>query len=260
VYRYLIETKGCDVNAKDEYNDTPLHYALRYFNPHNGEITVLMYLLNQKGINVNIKGQYDNTILHTACENINTLPLEIFKVLIETLCCDSNVLERYDYTPVHLAFQQFDPRNGGDINILYYLLNQNGLNFTNQYGITLLHYACVNINMLPLELFKFLIEIKGCDVNVRDDDDDTPIRDALSFFDPKRSDITILTYLLTQHSTNINIMDNKGRTLLHLACVHYLVDSKDSVELQAECDTILCQVVEVIAERCVQQILDETKF
>jgi len=261
VYRYLIETKGCDVNAQDDDKNTPIYLALRYFNPNDGgDITVLTYLLNQKGINVNIKGQYDNTLLHTACEYINALPVDVFKVLVETLCCDINALEKYDYTPVHLALQQFDPRNGGDINILYYLLNQNGLNFTNQYGITLLHYACVNINILPLELFKFFIEVKGCDVNVRDDDDDAPIQDALSFFDPKRSDITILTYLLTQDRTNINIMANKGRTLLHLACVHYVLDSKNSVELQAECDTILCQIVEIIAEKCIEQILDETRF
>jgi len=89
-------------------------------------------------------------------------------------------------------------------------------------------------------------------------DHNPPIHDALSFFDPKRSDSTILTYLLSQDRTNINIMTNKGRTLLHLACANCLLDSEDSVELQAECDATLCQIVELVVERCIRQVLDET--
>jgi len=44
VYRYLIETKGCDVNAQDKSKDTLLHWAVRYFNPNKGgDINVLTY-------------------------------------------------------------------------------------------------------------------------------------------------------------------------------------------------------------------------
>jgi ankyrin repeat protein len=78
VYRYLIETKGCDVNVQDNNKDTPLPYALFYFNPNNGSnITILTYLLSQNKFNGNIKGQYGNTILHTACYYINKLPIDI---------------------------------------------------------------------------------------------------------------------------------------------------------------------------------------
>jgi hypothetical protein len=38
VYRYLIETKGCDINVQDKYNDIPLHRAFENFNPDNGEL------------------------------------------------------------------------------------------------------------------------------------------------------------------------------------------------------------------------------
>jgi hypothetical protein len=32
------------------------------------------------------------------------------------------------------------------------------------------------------------------------------------------------------------------------------------VELNAECDTVFCQIVEVIAERCIQEVLDENNM
>jgi ankyrin repeat protein len=65
VYRYLIEVKGCDINAQDKYNDTPIHLAFHFLNPNTGgDINLLTFLLNQKGVNINIKGQYDETLLH----------------------------------------------------------------------------------------------------------------------------------------------------------------------------------------------------
>jgi ankyrin repeat protein len=80
VYQYLIETKGCDINALNKDKDTPLHDAFRYFNPDDGgDITVLMYLLSQKGVNGDTKAQYGYTILHIACQHINILPIEIFR-------------------------------------------------------------------------------------------------------------------------------------------------------------------------------------
>jgi len=57
---------------------------------------------------------------------------------------------------------------------------------------------------------------------------------------------------------NVNIKGRKSRTLLHLACINNLQHSKDSEKIKAGYDTILCQMVEVIVERCVQQVLDET--
>ena len=74
VYRYLIETKGCDVHVQDNDKTTPLHDPLSYFDPNKGgDITVLMYLLSQKGVNRDTKGYNGGTILYYACGNINNL-------------------------------------------------------------------------------------------------------------------------------------------------------------------------------------------
>jgi ankyrin repeat protein len=261
IFELLIETYRCDVNVQAKYNDTPLHYALQFFNPnHGGDLTVLTYLLSRKDVNANIKDEYGNTLLHTACDNINKLPLEIFKVLIETHGADVNAKDNDKNTPIHHALRFINPNNGGDIKVLYYFLAQKdvNVNIQSEFGNTLLHYACLNMKTLPLEIFELLIETHGADVNVQAIGKNTPLHNVLRQFDPNNGDdITILTYLLGQKGVHVNIKDKKGYTLLHLACICDISESKRFVKLNAECDTILSQIVEFIAERCMQEVFDE---
>jgi len=219
IFKVLIETHGADVNAQDEFNDTPIHHALRDFNPNNGgDIAVLHCLLTQKNINVTIKNKTCYTILHTACKNINRLPLEIFKVLIETMGCDVNVQDNNKHTPNHVALDYFDPNYGGDITVLNYLLNQEdvNVNIKGKDGYTLLHQACRKISSLPLEIFKVLIETHGADVNAQNNDQDTPLHHAVRDF--HSGDITVLMYLLTH--AKVDIGGRNGFTLLHIACAN----------------------------------------
>jgi len=259
VYRFLIEVKGYDVDIQDKYNDTPVHDAFRYFDPNEGgDITVLRYLLTQNNVNLNAKGYNNQTLLHTACNNINALSIEIFKLLIEKHA-DVNVQDDDNNTPIHRALYCFDPNDGGDITVLNYLLSQEdvNLNIKGYNGSTLLHTACNNINGIPLDIFKVLIEKHGGDVNTQDNNNNTPLHNALGCFDPNDGgDITVLTYLLSQKDVNLNIKGEKGCNLLHSACTNNLPSYRRSVELDAECDTVLCQIVEYIIERCVQEVLD----
>jgi ankyrin repeat protein len=151
VFKLLIEKKGCDVNARANDNDTPLHYAFDRINTSQGVITVLAYLINQKNVDVNVKGKKGFNLLHKACQKINYLPLDIFKVLIETKGCDVNAQDNDKNTPIHSAFDQFNPRNGGDVNVLAYLINQNtvNINIKGRCDRTLLHTTCV-INLSSL--------------------------------------------------------------------------------------------------------------
>jgi ankyrin repeat protein len=193
--------------------------------------------------------------------------------LIETHGADVNVQDKYNNTSVHLAFCEFNPHNGGDITVLAYLINQKGINgnIKDWQGCTLLHSACDNINNLPLEIFTLLIETIGFDINVQDNSGDTPLCWALEHSKLNdRGDITVLMYLFNQKGVNANIKDRNGLTLLHLACICDLAGPRNDftgseddvgdnfVKLNAENDTTLCQVVEFIAERCVQRVLDET--
>jgi ankyrin repeat protein len=220
LFKVLIETLSGDLNALDKNNLTPIQHAFRQIRSNDGNIDILMYLLAQKDVNINNRGQLGRGLLHVACSNINTLPLDIFKYLVETLGCNVNLLDKYNDTPIHLALDSFN-RNDGNLNVLNYLLQQGvKVNIKAHHGYTLLHQACLGINKLPLGIFKYLIETKGADVNAQNINNDTPLHLALRDFQPADNDdnITVLTYLLSQKDVNVNINGQYGCTALHEAC------------------------------------------
>ena len=62
IVKYLIE-KGANIEAKDEYQKTPLHMASNY-----GKTDVVKYLVS-KGANKNAKDKYGNTPYYWAYSN-----------------------------------------------------------------------------------------------------------------------------------------------------------------------------------------------
>jgi ankyrin repeat protein len=255
VYRYLIETEGCDINAQDKSKSTPLHRAFEYLHPTDGgDVAVLKYLLTQCNIEVDIRDKDGYTLLHTACDNINTLPLDIFKVLIETHGFDVNAQAIDKDTPLHHAFYYFDP-NDSDITVLTYLLSQKNINVNmkGKRGNTLLHIACKYIKYFPLEVFKLLIETHGFDVNEYDNNNDTPLH--FIHLNSDDADVNVLAYLINHKNVNVHTKNRNGHTLLHLACCNGS-HSMCHVGVKAKLDGILCQAIELIAERYVEQVLD----
>jgi ankyrin repeat protein len=207
-----------------------------------------------------MKGKRGYTILHWACEKINRLPLEIMKLLIETNGSDVNAQDNYNDTPIHRVLLYFDPGSGGDITMLTYLLSQRGINgnIKGQFDRTLLHDACININRIPLDVFKVLIERHGSDVNAQDKDNHTPLHNAIYCFNSSQGDINVLAYLINQTNTGVNTKYTKGCTLFHSACTINLSNKRYSMRENAEYDAISSQIVELIAERCTQEVLEET--
>jgi hypothetical protein len=127
-----------------------------------------------------------------------------------------------------------------------------------------------------------LIETHGADVNVQDIYNDTPLHQALEHLNPHNGgDINVWAYLINQKAVKVNIKNSNGHTLLHLACICNIPDLDDFMDSEddhmdsdddfadsegnldnhreAKAETFLCQIVEVIAERCIQQVLDETR-
>jgi ankyrin repeat protein len=174
--------------------------------------------------------------------------------------CDVNAQDNIGDTPLHCALYNFGPNDGGDITILTYLLSQKSVNanIKGEYDNTLLHAACENTNIPPLDVFKLLIDILGCDVNVQDTSQNTPVRLALTYFKPHNGgDIAVLAYLINQKNLNVKIKDQNGFNLLHSACTINPSNTWNSAELNPENDTILSQIVEIITERCLQEVFEE---
>jgi ankyrin repeat protein len=265
-FKFLIENKGCDVNVRGGEIMTPLGKAVEKFNPNDGgDIATLTYLLNQEGSNASPEDLSVNLLSYVASLNINKLPLDVFKLLIEIKHADFNALNHDNETQLYYAVRCFDPDNGGDIAVLTYLLGQDGVSFNtkNQFGETLFHVMCKHIKTLPIDIFKLLIETKQCDYSVQDKNKDTPLHCAIEYLKPN-DDTTILTYLLHQKDVNFNISNQYGRNLLHVASTcpgsSYTIFFAFQVAPcpTVEADPFWSQIVEIIIERYTQQILQDT--
>jgi ankyrin repeat protein len=139
VFKLLIEIKGFDINLRDEKNNTPLFDAFNHFQPNSKNNDILSYLIDQKDVDINTKD-----VLHAACRNIKRLPLDVFVNLIEIKCCDITHLDKNHNTPLHLAFEGFDPICG-DVAALKYLIGQKNTDFNikNGVGMSLLQLAVI---------------------------------------------------------------------------------------------------------------------
>jgi ankyrin repeat protein len=220
IFKTIHKIHPAACNLKDGVKNYPICYVLSTFRAlSGGDIDTVMYLLGQKGLEINTKGHEGLTPLHLACRNINSLPLGVFKYLIETLGADINAIDDRLETPLHYGIIQYD--RCGDINNLYYLLNLPQLNIDAKdgKGVTIFHFAAFNIPQIPIEMFKFLIEEKRCDLNAVDSDKRSPLSHAFEKF-THACDPAVLFYLLSQDGVNVNRKGRDDYTLLHIACTH----------------------------------------
>jgi len=198
--RYFVERKGVDVNAKDERDRTPLHYAAT----GNLNVEVLQYLI-YKGADVNTKDDGDWTPLHWAARGNSNV--EVLQYLVSH-GADVNAKDNQGDTPLHKAAS-----NNFNIAVLNYLISQGvDVNAKNNHGDTPLHeVATYSTN---IEELKYFVS-HGADVNAKNNQGDTPLHSlAICGYDMQDFCIESVTYLVSQ-GADINAKDNSGATLLH---------------------------------------------
>jgi ankyrin repeat protein len=202
------------------------------FNPVEGQ-----WELNDDNIN-RIDPQTGETILHNYCKHINSTPVEVFKLLVETKHCDINALNDNHNTPLHIAFSSFYFDHGASADVLTYLLHQDNVNVNikDQYDRNLIDLAYFQSRQLPIDAFKYLVEIKGIDLNEVDSDNNTLLHRVLIKLTLCSSDVDILGYLLRQDGIDAKIKNKDDLTILHLVCkninlfqldiLKYLIETK----------------------------------
>jgi len=265
VLSYLIEVKGADLSVLDAVNNTPVYYALKHFRPDsNGDAPKLLYLFHQKGIDARNKNHQGCTLLHEICLNVNKLPLDVFKVLIETHGADLNAQENYNDTPLHYQFQLFEQNYPPNPISLAFLLNRGGVNVNikGRMGRTLLHWACLNSNLVPLNIFQLLIETNAANLNIKDDLDNTPLYYAIQRIQSNPDEITVVTYLLGQKSLCLTSGCYQGWTLLHQACRGHLKAcfnrGRHQIDIvcndETQIDSFRSEILEMIIQTFIQQL------
>lgn len=185
IARYLVEEKGADINAKNEYGWTALTYA-----SDEGHLNMVKYLVDN-GADI------DSEAL-TVTRN-----LEIFEYLLEKGNVDINSVGYLGMTALSLSSIE-----EGDLEMFKYLLKKGAdVNVKNDDGSTALMIASLYGN---LEMVKYLIE-NGADINAKDNDGSTAL-----IYASKWANLEEVEYLV-KNGTDINIKDIEGKTALDWA-------------------------------------------
>jgi hypothetical protein len=149
----------------------------------------------------------------------------VFRYLIETKGAKINPTNNLLY----FAFQSFNT-GSGDVNTLIYLLSKLDVDVNSaSYYNTVLQNALSYINRLPLDVFKYLIEINGANVN-----DQTLRQIFCNFCSNDSSAQNILIYLLSQKNIDVNVKGQDGRTWLQLVCTNPYLLSLDVLKYLIE--------------------------
>ncbi|MBO4956888.1 MAG: ankyrin repeat domain-containing protein [Rickettsiales bacterium] len=191
VVNALLEKKA-DVNAKNDYRETPLHWAAR-----NGHVDVVNALL-EKGADINAVNNNGYTPLQLAVfyEHVG-----IVNALLEKKA-DVNAKNNNGDTPLHLAAEK------GNVNVVNALLEKKAdVNAVDENKITPLHLAAVNGHT---DVVKVLLE-NGADVDAVDENKITPLHFATA-----NGHVDIVNALL-EKKADVNAVDKNGITPLHWA-------------------------------------------
>ncbi|QEN06050.1 hypothetical protein EW093_15585 [Thiospirochaeta perfilievii] len=223
----VILDKGADINAKNINGETPLHQAITTDN------VIVANLLIERGASIEAKDNQLNTPLHS-CVYWNAY--ESAHLLVEKKA-DINAKNIKNRTPLHEAVLTEDT----DI-VTFFIKNKSNLNARDNNGQTPLFYAVKN--NFP-DILNLLLDA-GADISLRDRQGNTILhaavfgknKDTVKILISKKSDIyaenkygdtpvsIALTYGLSSVNTffddkNINSMDNKGFSPLHLAIKYH---------------------------------------
>jgi ankyrin repeat protein len=207
-FKHLVEEYSADVNIPNENNGcTGLHLALTNFNKvinaqHINGLTPLDTLNYLIGIYDDTNAPPSKSLMYCACLNIRNLPLEVYKKLIIEKKCDINEKDVCGVSPIRRAVMKF--ARDSDSNTLLYLLEQSTIDWDELWnGTFLFHDACKNINTIPIEIFKYMIEKTNCNIYIKNDTKQTPLCILLETFDHSNKtsnpNKNAFVYLLSQY-------------------------------------------------------------
>ena len=207
---------GADVNAKDDFDDTPLH-------SFTGDAAVISLLLSA-GADVNVKNNGGETPLHRVILNLNRAPedVNVFAVSLLLLAgADVNAKDIGGGTPLHLAVY----RNRTSVVSLLVSAGAD-VNAKDNGDETPLHNAAIQGHA---SLVSVLLSA-GADVNVKDYSGETPLHYAA-----RRHDRATIAAMLIAAGADVNAKGEFGQTPLHFA-LFWGSDSFVSVLLSAGAD------------------------
>lgn len=197
----LLE-KGADPSFQDESCQTPLHFAIK-----TGNLELFKFLL-EKGANLNVCDKFKETLIHFGVKNGN---LEFVKLMLEK-GTDVNTQDFFKNTPLHFAVEN------GNLELVKCLLEKGAkIEAKRNCGRRPLHLAASGSHE---EIVHFLLE-KGADVNASNDEEKTPLIEAIKAL--KATNINIVKLLINK-GADVEVKTWSNKRPLHYA-------SKGSLEI-----------------------------
>ena len=155
----LLLDRGADINACDMNGDTPLHWVAGY----DGKLEVIALLLD-RGANINARGKNQDTPLHWAVGY--NRKLEVIALLLDR-GAKINARDKNQDTPLHWV-----ARYSRKQEVIALLLDRGAdINARDMNGDTPLHWVA-RFNWKP-EVFTLLRD-RGADVTIRNDEGKVP--------------------------------------------------------------------------------------
>lgn len=185
----ILLSKGANVNAKDEFGRSPLHYTVEYDSSKISEVLISM------GSNVNAKNNFGETPLHFAATyNAN----KVAEILISKEA-DVSARDNLNHTPLHCVSET----NANEVATLL-IIKGVDISAKNNAGRTSLHCAA----MCDADTVTNLLISKGANVNEKDNVGLTALHLSAVCNANK------VAKLLISKKADINAKDKFGRTPL----------------------------------------------
>ena len=223
----LLMKMNCDTKIENKAGDDALMIALRFF--HLKIVELLIRNIPRATLSIEIRRLLENGL--DPCHLV-AFQFEYSKTILHILCC-----ERDDVEILRLIYSRFTPTSYqpidekgftplhyacyfGNIGVAKYLRNELSCDATvkSAQNETALHLACTSHaeEAVVYELVKFLITTVGCDCNDQTQDGCTPLMLLINFNLPRN---TVAQYLILQCACDLSLVNVRGETALHLACL-----------------------------------------
>ena len=204
IVKYFVEERQCNVECKDPFGQTPLHFAAVH-----GRLALVKYMIEEKGCDPMYRDASGWTTLHYACKSAN---LDLVKYLVDNTKVDTLCQDEHSITPLLVSAQC------GPLDVVKYLIEVQhcDVNFRDKFGSSALHNAAMGGK---LDIVKYLIEEKSCDPECRTISSWTPLNCAC-----QTGRLDIVKYLMEERKVDSSCRDKDGDTVLHAAAKHGTTD------------------------------------
>ena len=223
--KHLVDVAGCDINAKGQYERSCLHFSC--LNQHSGT-EIVQFLFSKQDWYVETEDKNNNRAIHLACEHGN---VDLVKYLVEVAGCNINAKGQYERSCLHFACS--NQQSGTEIVKFLFSKQEWNIEGTDTNGYRPLYLAC---DLYKVDLVKYLVEVAGCDVNAKHQYESYYLHTAFWNEIDSNDGYDIVKFLSSKQECDVEVVDEDGDRILHLACQHSNVDLVKHLVEVAGCD------------------------